>query len=555
MVCYSPPLEGRRAHTRLDFNENTVGFPDLFPHTEGSFLTTYPEYSRAVEELAQSLSLKPSQILLTNGSDEGLFVGCFTYIEPNEDRALVGSPTFALIPHYLKLCQADVVEVNVKEGLKPDLAAMESVLQQGVKMAVLATPDNPTGQVLPLDRLKQWLQDFPQTVFLIDEAYNDYHEETALTLIDDFPNLIVSRTFSKAWGLAGLRLGFLAAHPQVVEWMARVRSPYSVNSYAVDALRKLLPQRDQVREQARGLVQRKTRIVSEIRRRGYKVTDGKANFFLIWMGPTAPHFVQFCRDKGLLIRDRSKLFAMTGSVRVSVGSDQEMEKFLEILDGFHQHFALIFDLDDTLVDTSESFDEVVCTLVERKSGKALPRQELQELRASGGFNDDWDATRELLRQRGHDVSYEEIAQEALPLYLELAPKTEALMISENLLPVMKKRHRLFIVTGRTRSEFEPVWKDRLVDHFEEIVCKDDRPELAPKPAPDQIKDLMERHKIGQAIYIGNSVDDMQAAVASGIGAIGVCSNQTEDVLKAAGAETTLESPQELETLWLIDKHE
>ncbi|MCA9781289.1 MAG: aminotransferase class I/II-fold pyridoxal phosphate-dependent enzyme, partial [Candidatus Eremiobacteraeota bacterium] len=166
MTTYSPPLEGRRAHTRLDFNENTIGFPELFPDVNATFLTTYPEYQEAIEALAESLGLSPQHILLTNGSDEGLFVGCFTFIEPNEDRALVGSPTFALIPHYLRLCQADIVEIEVKEDLKPDLDRMEELFREGVKMAVLATPENPTGQTVPLARLTTWLETYPKTVFL-----------------------------------------------------------------------------------------------------------------------------------------------------------------------------------------------------------------------------------------------------------------------------------------------------------------------------------------------------------------------------------------------------
>ena len=554
MTTYSPPLEGRREHTRLDFNENTIGFPELFPGVKSTFLTTYPEYREALEELAASLSLEPGQILLTNGSDEGLFVGCFTFIEPNEDRALVGSPTFALIPHYLRLCQADIVEIEVKEDLKPDLDRMQQVLDEGAKMAVLATPENPTGQTVPLARLTEWLRSYPDTVFLIDEAYQAYHTETALPLVSEYPNLIVSRTFSKAWGLAGLRLGFLAAHPTVVEWMARVRSPYSVNSYAVDGLRKLIPNRDKVRAQAEKLVARKSRVVEDVRRRGYRVTAGQANFFLIWMGPTAPLFVQFCRDRGLLIRDRSKLFGMGGSVRVSTGSDEEMARFLEILDEFQNKVGLLFDLDDTLVDTSESFDQVVCTLVEELSGKPLQREDLQSLRAEGGFNDDWDATKELLARRGVEKEVEEIAAQALPLYLKLAPETEELMVSLRLLETMKKRHRLFIVTGRVRAEFEPVWKDRLGPYFTEIVCKDDRP-LPPKPAPDQLRDVMQRHQIETAFYLGNSVDDMRAARAAGMTAIGVCTNQSAEVLTGAGAEQTVTAPEELEKLWLIDKPE
>jgi len=555
MGTYSPPLEGRRGRTRLDFNENTVGFPDQFPHLKADFLTTYPEYQDAVEELAATFDLPKEQVLLVNGSDEGLFVACFTYIEPNQDKALVSCPTFALIPHYLQLCQAEIVQVMVKEDLKPDLEQMERELEKGLKLAALATPDNPTSQVIPTPVLEDWFRRFPSTMFLIDEAYQAYHSETVLPLVESYPNLIVSRTFSKAWGLAGLRLGFLASQPQNIEWMSRVRSPYSVNSMAVDALRKMLPRRDQVAVQAAQLAERKGRVIEEIRNRGYRVTAGHANFFLIWMGPTAPYFVKHCREKGILLRDRSHLPAMTGSVRVSTGSDEEMKSFLEALDSFHQEVGLVFDLDDTLVDTSESFDEVVARLVEAHSGEPLERKELMSLRAEGGYNDDWVATTELLRRRGVETTYQEIAEQALPLYLQVAPETERLLVQETLLETLAKRHRLFILTGRKRGEYEPVWSQRLGPFFTEVVCLDDEPQCPPKPDPKSLQELKKRHGYEHSFYVGNSVDDMRAADGAGACPIGVGTNQSVSTLKEVGGEILLEHPRELEKLWLIDKPE
>jgi histidinol-phosphate aminotransferase len=555
MVSYSPPLEGRRQHTRLDFNENTIGFGTVFPEIEPTFLSTYPEYQDGIRELALALGLQADQLLLTNGSDEGLFVACFTFIEPDQGKAVVGQPTFALIPHYLRLCQAQIVEVPVLDDLKPDLEAITDALKGSVKMAVLATPENPTGQVVPIQTLKAWLEEFPRTVFLIDEAYQAYHTESALPLINEFSNLIVSRTFSKAWGLAGLRLGFLAAHPTMIEWMARVRSPYSVNSYAISALRRLLPHQSEVQSQAQRLVERKANAVQEIRNRGYRVTDGRANFFLIWMGPTAPSFVGFCRDRGILLRDRSRLPAMGGSVRVSTGSENEMAAFLELLDEFRIHTALVLDLDDTIVDTSESFDRVVCNLVETKSGQPATSAELHTLRAEGGFNDDWDATVELLRRRGVDANPSDIALEALPIYLKVAREVETPLLPLSVLETLRQRHRLFVVTGRSREEYEPVWHDRLGHLFDEVVCKNDNLGLKPKPAPDQIIDLLNRHGVTEGYYIGNSVDDMRAARGANIIPIGVGTNQSLTTLTEAGAEIVLDHPKDLETLWLIDKPE
>lgn len=342
MKAYVPPLEGRRQSVRLDFNENTTGFPDLYPELEPTLLTAYPEYARAVDAVAAWLGVSADRVLLTNGSDEGLFVAAFTFVEPGQDRALVSAPTFSLIPHSLRLCQAQLEEVLMHGDLDFDLDGLEAELQKGVKIAILASPDNPTGGVIPNDVLKRWLEGFPNTVFLIDEAYYEYYGETALQL-GNHPNLLVSRTFSKAWGLAGLRLGVLVGHPQMVEYLKRVRSPYSVNSLAVQHLLNMLPHQERVEAQAQAVMERKRGVLDAVRAAGYSLTAGHANFFVIWAGADARSIESWMKKHGILVRDRSSLPRMAGSVRVSVGSQSEMHQFLAALSSYVEHTAIVLE--------------------------------------------------------------------------------------------------------------------------------------------------------------------------------------------------------------------
>lgn len=345
MKAYVPPLEGRRQSIRLDFNENTTGFPDLYPELEPTLLTAYPEYARAVEAVAAWLGVSTDRVLLTNGSDEGLFVAAFTFVEPGQDRALVSAPTFSLIPHSLRLCQAEVAEVLVHGDLDFDLDGLEAELQKGVKIAILASPDNPTGGVIPNAVLEKWLKQYPHTVFLIDEAYYEYYGETALEL-GDHPNLLVSRTFSKAWGLAGLRLGVLVGHPQMVDYLQRVRSPYSVNSLAVQHLLRMLPHQERVEAQAQAVMERKRGVLDAVRAAGYSLTAGHANFFVIWAGADARSIESWMKKHGILVRDRSNLPRMAGSVRVSVGSQSEMHQFLAALSSYVEHTAIVWERDE-----------------------------------------------------------------------------------------------------------------------------------------------------------------------------------------------------------------
>ena len=210
--------------------------------------------------------------------------------------------------------------------------------------------------------------------------------------------------------------------------------------------------------------------------------------------------------------------------------------------------AIIFDLDDTLIDTSESFDLVVCQLVEAHSGKPLERSELGALRSQGGFNCDWDSTVELLRRRGVTKAREQMAEEGLARYLQIAQDAERLMVEETFLPSLAKKVPLFVVTGRVRAEYQPIWAQRLDPHFTEVVCRDDRLHLKPKPSPDQILDLMQRHNISQGCFVGNSVDDMRAGTSAQLTAIGVTTNQSAENLKEAGASHIVPDPRLLSPL-------
>lgn len=532
--AYIPPLEGRRQKIRLDFNENTLGFPEHFPELEPTHLLAYPEYADLHQALARHLGLPPNRLLLTNGSDEGLFVAAFTFLNP-QDKALVNSPTFALIPHYLRLCGANLSEVPVLDNLEPDLETIEGHLQD-TKLAMFASPDNPTGGTIPLPTLKKWLHQFPDTVFVIDEAYYEYHGHTALPLLQE--NLIVSRTFSKAWGLAGLRLGFLAAHEQTIEWMQRVRSPYSVNAIAAQSLLRFLPHAHKVQEQADAAMQRKAHTLQELANKGYPTHPGAANFFLLWAGPFAKLLSQFLAQHGILTRDRSSLYKMSGSVRISVGSQRENQQLLDKIDEFQKTHALLFDLDDTLVDTSQSYDAAV----EQLTG--CTHQELQNLRAEGGFNDDWTAAAELLKRAGRPQPLEQVVAQGKTLYFQLAQQKETPYFQENWLQNWRKRHRTFIFTGRPRDEYELVWGQRLQPHFDDVLCLGEHG-LPGKPAPDGLHHLMHKHQLQGGVYVGNSVDDMRAAKAAGLLAIGITTNQSAETLRSAGADRIINNLEEL----------
>jgi len=567
---YKGPSAGRLDYIRLDFGENTCGFPETYPHgLAPQKVSAYPEYEELLASLAVLYGVESGNILLTNGSDEAISLVANTFIEPGQDKAVVSKPCFQMVPHALLLAGAELVEVPVLADLSFDLAGIEKALSMKPKLAMFATPENPTGATIGSEVILEWCRRFPDTLIAVDEAYVEFsrvepaaqpHALLKATTLDQYSNLLVMRTFSKAWAMAGLRLGFIVSNPTNLEWLQRVRLPYSVNSAAVATALKLVGESSKVLAGAETSVERKERLESELVARGYKLVRGQSNSFLLSLGINAQSVTDFLKERGLLVRNRSASVAPPGSiekdqltqadplwgmVRVSTGSEDENQRLLELLDEFNSGYALLFDLDGTLVDTSTSFDATVDELVFRYSGGRLAPEELNCLRAEGGFNDDWVAAQELLRRRGIEVDFGKLSDEAFELYLSMAAANETAFFDEGLLQKAALKHPLFIVTGRTRREYEPVWASRLDASFKRVYCLDDLPDARPKPAPDFLLRARSDYRIRDGIYVGNSVDDMQAARQAGFYAIGVCTNLSAATLRESGADITVRNVNEI----------
>lgn len=549
--AYSPPLEGRRGKTRLDFNENTSGPPEGINGLPGELVGTYPEYAALVNALAEYSRVPAERVMPVNGSGEGLFVSAFTFIEPGRERAVTSDPTFALIPHCLELVGADLEQVQVDLNLDFDVDAIEAALEKGAKMAVFATPDNPTGATLERGTVANWCEKFPRTLFVIDEAYGEYAGGTLTPLTLERDNLLVMKTFSKAWGMAGLRLGFMTGHPDLLGEMLKVRAPYSVNSAAARLAIEALPRASEVFFAAAKTMEEKKKTVARVKDAGYAVSDGAANFYLVGFGIDAGEFCNFSARRGVLVRDRSHMRALKGLVRVTAGTPDENESFIEILDRFRDTRALVFDMDDTLVDTSESYDATIMKLVEQYSGEPLSREDLLALRAEGGFNDDWDATVGLLDRRGITAKREEVMQKGREIYFSFARDVEKLLVDPDLLKALGRRYRLFVWTGRPRDEYEPVWGSVIDPLFIDVYCRDDFDGLPPKPSPMQLLEVMKKNKIEGGIYVGNSVDDMTAAREAGLAPVGVRTTLDDASLREAGALLTIPNMAELEKVFRL----
>ena len=318
---YHPPL-AQRAGLRMDFNENTAGCSPrvlaALRAMSAEQVAIYPEREPAERMVAQYLGLDPAQIVLANGVDEALHLVAETYLEP-DDEVIICVPTFAMYEIYARATGARVVAIPAADGFRFDVEKVLAAINPTTKMIAVANPNNPTGTVVTNGDLVRIAEAAPEAALLVDEAYHEFYGQTMLGELPRLPNLIVSRTFSKAFGMAGLRVGMIAARGEQAAMIRKVSSPYNVNAAALAALPVALADREYVSdyvEQVRTGRAQLQRLLSEF---GIEFWPSEANFVLARFGAARQACVQGMRQRGVLVRDRNSDPGCGGCVRMSLG--------------------------------------------------------------------------------------------------------------------------------------------------------------------------------------------------------------------------------------------
>jgi histidinol-phosphate aminotransferase len=334
MKEYHPPL-GDRSGLRLDFNENTFACSprvlEALAKISRGDLTRYPEREPVERAVAQHLGLDPAQVLLTNGVDEAIHVLCQTYLDPGTEM-LLPVPTYSMYEVYASGTPARIVSVSAEEDFRFPLRALLDAITPATRLIAIANPNSPTGQTISRRDILAVIDAAPHAAVLIDEAYFHFFGETVMDLVGKVPNLIVARTFSKVYGLAGLRIGVLAAPEEQMQWMRRAISPYSVNSVALACLSGALDDADYVRWYVDEVVAAREQLESALRRLGIPCWPSRANFVLADIGPEHRAFVDAMRFRGVLTRDRSADPGCDGCVRITVGPREQMERGIAALE-------------------------------------------------------------------------------------------------------------------------------------------------------------------------------------------------------------------------------
>jgi histidinol-phosphate aminotransferase len=335
MAPYKPPAEGRAGKLRLDFNENTVGCSSkvleyLKQNLDRNIISVYPEYSETRAALAKFFEVAEPQLVLTNGTDEAIQVLVNTYVDDGDD-VIVLHPAYAMYRFYAEVAGAPVREIPYREaGLAFPLEELLDAIRPHTKAILIANPNNPTGTGIDVDSIRRILERAPHAAVLVDEAYYEFSGITAIDQIANYPNLFVSRTFSKVYGMAAMRLGCLLTQETNAAYVRKGQSPYSVNLLGAIAVRAAIEDTEYVAHYVAEVMLARDMIYEGLDRLGIHYFPSMANFVLFRAGDRAVEIRDRLRDMEILVRDRS--YEIAGCVRVTVGRREHAMRFLKALE-------------------------------------------------------------------------------------------------------------------------------------------------------------------------------------------------------------------------------
>lgn len=545
--AYELPAFAGPIDLRLDGNEGPQPPASLVAACAAEPIQRYPDARPLEARLAAQLGIASARVLVTAGADDGLDRFCRAFLGPGK-RILVPSPTFEMLTRYAGQAGAEVVEVSW-EGRFPT----DALLAAGPAAAIaVVSPNNPTGAVATREDLRALAG--AGVPLLVDCAYAEFADEDLTSLALDLPNAVVFRTFSKAWGLAGLRVGWAAGSEASIAALRAVGAPYAVSRLSLAVAERWL---DQGRPSVESFVARvrneRAALTALLRSLGADVGESQGNFVLARV-PDAAFLRDALAGLGIAVRCWPDRAGLENAVRIALPGDPG--RFARLCAGLEAALApqaLLLDLDGVLADVSGSFR--VC-IVETAAtyGVAITREEIAACKAEGDANNDWIVTWRLLQRRGIACALDEVIERFQAIYqgTDEAPglrRVERPIGDRGALERLARRLPIAIVTGRPRRDAMRFLGDfGMLPFVRGLVCMEDAPR---KPDPAPVRLAMRQLGVERAWMVGDTPDDVLAARRAGVVPFGVEApgDASRDVLLAAGAARVPPSLDELER-WL-----
>ena len=317
----------------LDANENSIGSPltkwyNRYPD---------PQQQKIKAKLSAIKGVAPSQLFIGNGSDECIDLLYRAFCKPGKDNVIICPPTYGMYEVSANINDIEIRKAPLLDNFQLDLIHLETLVDANTKIIWLCSPNNPTGNSLNRDDIEMVLNNFDGLV-VVDEAYINFSRHRSfIPELKDYPNLVVLQTLSKAWGLAGLRLGMAFASEEIIAVYNKVKPPYNISEAVQELVIKALDRIDDVNAMIRELVQERQRLETELPKLDVvqHVFPSDANFLLVQFAD-ARAIYNYLLAKQIVVRDRSKVIFCNGSLRITVGTAKENDELLNAL----QHFVV-----------------------------------------------------------------------------------------------------------------------------------------------------------------------------------------------------------------------
>lgn len=321
------------AYIFLDANENSLGSPHL------KWYNRYPDpyQIKIKEKLSTIKKIPPEQIFIGNGSDECIDLIYRCFCEPYRDNVIICPPTYGMYSVSANINAVNILEAPLLPNFQLNIPLIESLVNENTKIIWICSPNNPTGNSIHISEIEFILNNFNGLV-VIDEAYINFSKQKSCTLlINEYPNLIILQTLSKAWGLAGLRLGIAFAQINVIYFLNKVKPPYNINQASQEIVEKSLDNYENVNNMINHIVDMRDALVETLQLFPFieKVYPSDANFLLIKCS-NATELYAYLIDKGIVIRNRSKVEMCLNCVRITIGTEKENTMLIDALINYNE---------------------------------------------------------------------------------------------------------------------------------------------------------------------------------------------------------------------------
>lgn len=528
---------------KLDFNERADSIPkwldDYSPDLK--CLWKYPNKQKLESLLADKFNTNTDNLFVSNGGDESIEL-LFKLCKLNNQSVLLPLPAFSQYTHQLSVWEIDSTIIHGLPNLSIDVESIKAQLKPN-QWLIITRPNNPTGECLADDvliDLIKFAQSTKTNIFL-DEAYIEFYQENSeINYALSFNNVICLRTFSKAYGLAGARLGYLIGDSDLINNFKKIAMPFNVNQLSLQLAQLALGNNSEVNNYCVKIAANREEIYTFLKSCNVEVFDGKGNFLLFKLAPKLKILLTlFMSKNGIQIK--SSVNDLPDCIRITIPED--IKQLMNVLQTVFKPEIIGFDMDGVLIDTSKSYDACIIKTVEYFTKSVITVTNIIELREKGGFNNDWDLSQGLIKQLGFAIEYDAVVKVFQEYYQDLKQYEINLLDKQNITNYFNNDFITAIITGRPKPEaIDGVQQLNITPDF--IISADDVSQQ--KPSPQGINWLKSTANKKRMWFCGDTVDDMQAGMASGCVCIGIGENANN--LYLAGADIVLNNINELSEL-------